>query len=237
MSDHCLVEVAVSELSHAKKAEALGADRIELCTDLKQGGITPSYGLIKACAESLKIPVHVMIRCRPGNFNYSEEEFQLMLHDVTLCDQLGVRGVVFGFLNTALSLDETKCKFMADHCRDLGLKMTFHRAIDICKEPMSVMEKLIDLGIENVLTSGGEKKAENGLIRIKEYVDSFENRINIIAGSGLQPDNVGLFISAGVKALHLSGHTPVRGGDEFDFGEMAIFNHERVKGVLDECRK
>ena len=238
MKHSYLVEVAVEALDHALRAETHGADRIELCANLTEGGTTPSYGMIRSCYERLRIPIHVMLRCRAGHFDYSEAEFQHMLYDAELCAQVGVRGVVFGFLRPDLSLDEDKTQRMAEHCHALGLRMTFHRAIDVCQNPMEAVGKIADWGIENVLTSGTKLTAPEGLPTIQTFMRHYGDRINILAGCGINSGNVHQFMEAGVPHIHFTSHDYVSDqlNRDFEFGHRAVFDDQYTIDILHEVR-
>ena len=236
MNNKCLVEVAVTTLEHALEAEALGADRIELCNNLGDGGTTPSYGLIRQCVERLSIPVHVLIRSRPGHFHYSSDELAIMLDDIAICSDLGVMGVVFGFLSEDWTLDEHVTRQFTNRCHYLGLQTTFHRAIDVCGAPLAAIDVLAELGISNLLTSGGQKRAVEGIDQIVKYIERSQGNIKILPGGGITPNDVTLLREMGATQLHLSAPIlPSAGVDQFGFGEKLAFNFSRVKGVINEC--
>ncbi len=238
MINKYLIEVAVEALDHALRAERHGADRIELCANLTEGGTTPSYGMIKSCQDQLQIPIHVMLRCRAGNFDYSEAEFQHMMLDAEICAQVGVRGVVFGFLQSDLDLDVDKTTRMVEHCHRLGLKTTFHRAIDVCKNPLQTIPFLADIGVENLLTSGTELTAPEGLATIKAFIEHCGDRINIMAGCGINSSNVQRFMEAQVPNIHFTSHDYVSDklNTDFEFGNRAVFDDQYTIDILHEVR-
>jgi copper homeostasis protein len=197
-----LVEVCANSLESALVAEHAGADRIELCSELAVGGLTPSYGLLKAVKEQVSIPVHVLIRPRSGDFTYSDAEFDIMLTDIALCKELGFEGIVSGVLNKNFTLDverTRKLKSSAGH-----LKFTFHRAFDWVKDPLSTLNQLDDLQIDHVLSSGQQKSAPLGIDLLSE-LEQQNSRVQIMPGSGINSSNVDVFISRGFNAVHLSG--------------------------------
>jgi copper homeostasis protein len=197
-----LVEVCANSLESALVAEHAGADRIELCSELAVGGLTPSYGLLKAVKEQVSIPVHVLIRPRSGDFTYSDSELDIMLTDIRLCKELGFEGIVSGVLNKNFTLDverTRKLKSSAGH-----LKFTFHRAFDWVKDPLSTLNQLDDLQIDHVLSSGQQKSAPLGIDLLSE-LEQQNSRVQIMPGSGINSSNVDVFISRGFNAVHLSG--------------------------------
>lgn len=197
-----LVEVCANSLESALVAEHAGADRIELCSELAVGGLTPSYGLLKAVKEQVSIPVHVLIRPRSGDFTYSDAELDIMLTDIRLCEELGFEGIVSGVLNKNFTLDverTRKLKSSAGH-----LKFTFHRAFDWVKDPLSTLNQLDDLQIDYVLSSGQQKSAALGIELLSE-LEQQNSRVQIMPGSGINSSNVDVFISRGFNAVHLSG--------------------------------
>jgi copper homeostasis protein len=197
-----LVEVCANSLESALVAEHAGADRIELCSELAVGGLTPSYGLLKAVKEQVSIPVHVLIRPRSGDFTYSDSELDIMLTDIRLCKELGFEGIVSGVLNKNFTLDverTRKLKSSAGH-----LKFTFHRAFDWVKDPLKALKLLDDLQIDYILSSGQQKSAALGIELLSE-LEQQNSRVQIMPGSGINSSNVDVFISRGFNALHLSG--------------------------------
>lgn len=238
MKKEYLIEVCLEAVEHAIRAEQLGANRIELCANLIEGGTTPSYGMIKSCIDHLNIPTHVMLRCRAGNFDYTPYEFDMMLYDAEAAASLGARGVVFGFLKPDLSLDVAKTEKMVKKCHDLGLKMTFHRAIDVCQNPMETAKVIAGLGVENLLTSGAELTAPKGLDLIKAYVDEIGDQINILAGCGINSKNVGRIMDAGVTNIHFTSHHYVseKINVDFEFGSHAVFDDQYTIDIVHEVR-
>lgn len=234
-----LVEVAVESADHAVLAEKYGADRIELCASLSQGGLTPNYGLISKTIASVEIPVHVMLRPRAGDFCYSETEFEIIKDDAKACAQLGVRGVVFGFLKDDLALDIERTVVLVNLCHRLGLKTSFHRAIDICINPEGAIVHLIDLEVENILTSGRRSKAIDGIETISKWHQTYGNDINIMAGSGITKDNVQAFIDKEIQTIHFTSHKKEDGlsADGFAFGEKHVFDPNRIEGIIEIIKK
>ncbi|MCL6267276.1 copper homeostasis protein CutC [Flagellimonas myxillae] len=197
-----LVEVCANSLESALNAQQAGADRIELCSELGVGGVTPSFGLIKLVKEHLHIPVHVLIRPRSGHFTYSKSEFETIKKDIEACKELGVEGIVAGVLDSNCQLDKHRTKELVE--LSAPLKFVFHRAFDWVPNPMETLDLLETLGVDCVLTSGQQTSAEAGLGLLNELNGS-SKKIAIMAGGGVNPDNALKFRKAGLTAIHLSG--------------------------------
>src|SRR5580765_1798613 len=139
-----IIEIATSDFETTRAAVAGGADRIELCANLSEGGTTPSYGTIYQCRETFDVLLFPIIRPRGGDFLYNSEEYEIMLHDVKLCKQLGCDGIVIGLLNRDGNIDLKRTATLIDIAYPMGV--TFHRAFDRCREPFDGMEQLIKIG-------------------------------------------------------------------------------------------
>ncbi|GAB4324195.1 MAG: copper homeostasis protein CutC [Bacteroidales bacterium] len=185
---NALIEVCTGNLEDALKAGETGAGRIELAQALEVGGVTPSYALIRRVTEKLSIPVHVLIRPRTGDFVYSPAEISIMAEDIEFCREAGAAGVVFGVLTPDGGIDETACRFLIS--KAAGLSCTFHRAWDLVARPDEWLEKMIDMGFDRILTSGGEPHALTGARNIRRWRKAVSNRIGIMPGSGITPANI-----------------------------------------------
>ncbi|ODV16788.1 MAG: copper homeostasis protein CutC [Rhodanobacter sp. SCN 68-63] len=183
-----LLEVAASSLTSALAAQAGGAGRVELCGQLADGGVTPSYGLVAAARDRLQIPLYVLVRPRSGDFLYDEAEFELMQRDIEACVRLGCDGVVIGALNADAGVDLAGCRALVAAAGGLGV--TFHRAFDAARDPARALEDVIALGCERVLTSGGHRSALDGAAHIAALVQQAAGRVRIMAGAGIRPENV-----------------------------------------------
>ena len=161
-----IIEVCTDSYEYAEKAEKAGADRIELCKHLHLDGLTPNYKTAKKTIENLNIPVFVLIRPRHGDFNYSEKEFELMKADIVKFKEMGCKGIVSGILNNDNTIDIKRTNELVNLSRPL--EFTFHRAFDEVNDPLKELEKLIQLGVERVLTSGQKQKAVKGIELLKE---------------------------------------------------------------------
>ncbi|MFL5808238.1 MAG: copper homeostasis protein CutC [Flavisolibacter sp.] len=183
-----LIEIATSDYLSTKSAVEGGADRIELCSALTEGGLTPSHGLIIKCREDFQVPLFPIIRPRSGDFLFTDEEFSIMLSDVQLCKQTGCDGIVIGILNKDGSIDCKRNSKLIDLA--YPLEVTFHRAFDRCKEPFEAMEQLIKIGCQRILTSGQQPAAPQGMELISQLVQSADDRIIIMPGSGVRKENI-----------------------------------------------
>ena len=183
-----IIEVCAESYEYAEKAEKAGADRIELCKHLHLDGLTPNYKTAKKTIENLNIPVFVLIRPRHGDFNYSEKEFELMKADIVKFKEMGCKGIVSGILNNDNTIDIKRTKELVNLSRPL--EFTFHRAFDVVTDPLKELEKLIQLGVERVLTSGQKQKAVKGIELLKELKKNAKDKIIIMPGSGINKLNI-----------------------------------------------
>lgn len=180
------------------------ADCAELCEALEVGGVTPSQETLFNCQNAARhIPVRVLIRCREGNFVYNNNEIETMCESIRQVKNLGYEGVVIGALNADGELDINAIEQMMTAGK--GLKFTFHRAIDRCKNPVETVEKLVDLGFDKVLTSGGKPTAYEGIPVIREMQQRYGDKIKIMAGGGITEENIEQILSAtGITNCHAS---------------------------------
>lgn len=198
-----VLEIAANSHLSALAAQAGGADRIELCENLGEGGTTPSYGTLAMTRERLSIPIFVLIRPRAGDFLYDAREAEVMLHDIAACRQLGCDGVVIGALTPVGDIDLPLCRELVAAAS--GMQVTFHRAFDAVRDPVQALESIVALGCHRVLTSGGEADAVQGAAAIASHVRQAAGRLSILAGAGLTPANVaGLIDATGVTEVHAS---------------------------------
>ena len=197
-----IVEVCANSLESAINAEKAGADRIELCAELAVGGLTPSYGLLKAVIDRISIPVRVLIRPRSGDFTYSEIEFEVMVKDIELCRELGFEGIVVGFLTPDFILDKDRFEDLLQ--RTNQLKVTFHRAFDWVADPFKTLEWLDGLGVDTLLSSGQQTTALEGMDLLAQLKRKASKTV-IMPGSGINIHNAQHFKEKGFEAIHLSG--------------------------------
>ena len=183
-----IIEIATSDFTTTNSAVEGGADRIELCANLAEGGTTPSYGTIKKCREAFNVSLYPIIRPRGGDFLYSKDEFELMMHDAKLCKALGCDGIVIGLLNMNGTIDTVRTAQLIEAVYPMGV--TFHRAFDRCKEPFEAMEQLIEIGCERILTSGQKPSVVDGVELVAELNNKADGRIIIMPGSGVRKENI-----------------------------------------------
>jgi copper homeostasis protein len=203
MSNRPHLEVCVESVDHARAAERGGADRIELCSDLSSGGITPSLGLMQTVRRHLQIPIHVLIRPRAGDFFYSDHEFEIMRDDILAACQCGMNGIVLGILQRDGHVDIARTKALVDLA--YPLPVTFHRAFDESPEMESALHEVIQTGSARILTSGGQSSAIEGLPALTRLVQLANGRIAIMPGGGINYENVVRIIEVtSVREIHTS---------------------------------
>ena len=208
------IEIATSDFPSSKAAVDGGADRIELCDNLSEGGTTQSYGTIKLCREKLDVALFPIIRPRGGDFLYSADEYAIMTQDLRLCKQLGCEGVVIGLLNPDGSIDTVRTKKLVELA--YPMEVTFHRAFDRCRDPFEALEQLIQIGCARILTSGQQPAAPDGADLIAQLVQKADDRIIIMPGSGVRKENIrALAEKTGAVEFHSSLRTKVEGGMQY----------------------
>lgn len=192
------LEVSCYSIACALTAEQAGADRIELCSGLRDGGVTPAYGLLRTAREKIGIPVHPMVRPRGGDFCYSATEFAAIKYDIEQIRAMGFPGVVLGILDAEGHIDLPRMSEIMSLSE--GLEVTFHRAFDMCLNPHVALQQLTDLGISRILTSGQQQTAENGLALLRELTRVSRGPI-IMAGSDIRLTNLHKFQQSGIQEL------------------------------------
>lgn len=198
-----LLEICASSLTSAINAQSGGAERIELCCNLEQGGLTPSAATIQLAREKLTIDIFVLIRPRIGGFNYTELEFQQMQANILFCKEAGINGVVFGILNEQGAIDIDRNRQLLELAKPM--QTTFHRAFDCLKNPLEALEKVVSLGFDRILTSGLQATAIQGQDLLKQLIQQAANRIIILPGSGLNSQNMNDFLlTTPAKEVHAS---------------------------------
>ncbi|MBF4983246.1 copper homeostasis protein CutC [Nonlabens mediterrranea] len=197
-----LLEICASNYQSAVNAQKAGAHRIELCSELAVGGITPSYGLIKKVMEELTIPVMVLIRPRSGNFVYSDADFDIMKRDIELCKELGCAGIVSGVLTADFKIDIRHTSELIELARPLPF--TFHRAFDHVEHPEQAVVDLVNLGAKRILTSGQHSKAIDGIENLKRFQKIAGDELIIMPGGGINAGNCSAFAKANFKEVHAS---------------------------------
>ena len=203
-----MVEVCANGVESCLAAQEGGADRVELCAGIPEGGTTPSYGEIKVARRVLTTTrLHVIIRPRGGDFLYSDLEVERMAADIAVCRELGVDGVVFGCLRADGTIDAEKNRYLMDCAK--GMSVTMHRAFDRAADPEQALEDIISLGFDRILTSGQQPKAIQGADLLARLNRQAAGRIILMAGSGVTEDNIAeLRAKTGLHEFHFSGREP-----------------------------
>ena len=203
MTTKTFIEVCVDSVESALAAAAGGADRIELCQNLCEGGLTPSAGLLGVVRERLRLPIAVMIRPRGADFRYSDAEFEVMRRDLQFAKEAGADMLVFGLLSPDGSIDVARTRELIGLARPLPV--TFHRAFDMVRDAETALEDLIELGVERVLTSGLERTVIEGLDLIVALMKQARRRITVVPGGGINEHNLPKILAAtGAKEFHVS---------------------------------
>ncbi|MEJ6792222.1 MAG: copper homeostasis protein CutC [Lacinutrix sp.] len=234
------LEICANSYQSAKNAQEAGAHRIELCSELAIGGITPNYGLLKKVAENLSIETFILIRPRSGNFTYSIEEFEIMKTNIELCKNLGFSGIVSGVLNADNTIDLKRIKALIELSKPM--QFTFHRAFDWTPNPEEALQKLITLGATRILTSGQHTSAEKGIETLKRLKDKAENKIIILPGGGISIENAIQFKNESFKEIHASltqlekvNETPtisMNSNKHFSETHLAVSDSKKIKELL-----
>lgn len=182
------IEICVDNLESLISANRLPIDRIELCSALSVGGISPNFGLLQQAVEISTIPLAVMIRPRAGDFVFSAHEISAMLNEIALCKSLGIQHIVIGALSAQGEIDVDTTQRLIEAAEDM--EITFHRAFDLCVDPFRALEQLIALKCKRILSSGQAKSAFEGIPLLQKLVEKAANRIQIMAGCGVNANNV-----------------------------------------------
>ncbi len=242
-----LIEVCVEGPDNAAAAAEAGADRVELCAALVEGGITPSPGAVRATLAAVRVPVMAMVRPRGGDFLYSERDFASMLDDVAALKGTGVAGGVFGCLTADGDVDVARTRALVAAARPLST--TFHRAFDMARDPTAALEALVDCGVDRVLTSGQRPSALEGLALLRKLITQAAGRIVIMGCGELNADNIATVRAAELTELHFSapndvpspmrwrnpdvGMSATDGAREY---RLTVTNPERVRATIAAAR-
>lgn len=234
-----ILEICANSFESARAAQMAGAHRIELCTELSVGGLTPSIGLIRKVIEELTIPVHVLIRPRSGNFTYSDAELDVMLKDIQQSAQMGVTGIVSGVLTPDNRIDFEGTSKLKEAGKDL--EFTFHRAFDWCKDPMKELHVLRQLGVTRLLSSGQKALAEDGIEMLKEFRKKCEDTVEIMPGGGINIFNVMEFKRGGFTSIHCSASEKIQTLSEppkismhglLEEGVVSVSSFKKIQQIL-----
>jgi copper homeostasis protein len=202
------IEICVDSVAGAVAAERGGADRVELCDNLLEGGTTPSLGCIRLARQHVRIGLQVIIRPRGGDFLFDDYEMEVMREDIRLCKEARANGVVIGCLTAEGDIDLARTRELIELARPMNV--TFHRAFDMCREPEKGLEDLVALGVERVLTSGQEASCLEGMELLAALQKQAAGRIIIMPGGGITPRNVSQIVAGtGVAEVHLSARFSV----------------------------
>lgn len=225
------LEICVFSLEAAIKASQSGADRIELCANPADGGTTPNIGLIKAARKISNLKIFPIIRPRGGNFCYSDAEFEIMKEDIKIAKECGCDGIATGILNRDHTVDEKRLKELVILAEPL--EVTFIRAFDVTPDPQKALISIIESGCHRILTSGQANRATQALPLLKKLVKIAGNKISIMAGSGINPENVKSIVEqTGVQEIHASVRTTIPNEDPkldfLGFGNQLSCNEEQI---------
>ena len=222
-------EVCIDSVAGALAAKEGGGDRLELCSALSEGGLTPSFGLVQKVVAATDLPVMMMIRPRGGNFVYTALETEVMLADIKAAKSLGVAGVVFGCLDADKSVDVERNRTLVDACD--SLPATFHRAFDEVADPMHAFTQVRELGFTRILTSGLASSAEEGITVIRRLVEE-SGELTIMPGSGVRPENARQIINA-TGAIEIHGTASEADASQPGFKVTSVSTVAAIRQQLD----
>lgn len=230
------IEICAGNIESVLAADLGGADRVELCENLSEGGTTPSFGSIVLSKEKCNLDVFVIIRSRGGDFVYSEIEFEVMLKDVQSAVEIGADGIVIGCLRPNGTIDYEKCSRLIEAAK--GLPVTFHRAFDVTPDPFEGLNTILSLGVNRVLTSGQKNRAEDGIELIKKLQENAGANLKIMPGSGINESNIQkIALYTGVNSFHASLRKDIEikayyTRDDVSENNYKITSERRVKSLI-----
>jgi copper homeostasis protein len=239
-SKKIILEICANSVASAIAAREGGADRVELCDNLWEGGTTPSYATIFKARELLQIDVYPIIRPRGGDFLYTDLEFELMKKDILLCKEAGCDGVVIGILTADGKTDVKRTQQLVSLAWPMGV--TFHRAFDMTADPFEALEDIIQAGCERILTSGQKNTAPEGAALISQLITKADDRIIIMAGAGVREHNIADLVRQ-TKAVEyhttaqkiiptkMKFHSPITMGDNRNAYESKVTDADLVKKI------
>lgn len=203
------LEICAADIHSVYATAQGGAQRVELCSGLAEGGMTPSLGFVE---KALKVPglkIHLLIRPRPGDFLYSDDEADIMLRDIRTFKQLGAHGVVIGALTPHGDVDTNLCRQLISEAGNMSV--TFHRAFDLVRSPIDALQQIIDMGCHRILTSGCAPSALEGADMLAQLQRNASHKLTILAGGGVTPANAAeIMRKTGVHELHASARGPIQ---------------------------
>lgn len=236
-----VIEIAVDSTESALAAEQGGAQRIELCSALREGGLTSSLGLVRTARSACSLTLFTIIRPRGGDFLYTEDEFRAMQEDIRIMGQEGVDGVVFGLLTQDGHVDKERTRALVGLARPM--QVTFHRALDMTPDPEQALEDVIACGVQRVLTSGGASSAWAGRKRLRAMVQQAAARITVVVAGGVRPVQISrLMTSTGATEFHSSMRrmmpSPMRyQARKLNLGEPGVDEFSRNLVLAEEVRE
>jgi len=227
-----ILEICANSYQSAVNAEIAGAHRIELCSEISVGGTTPSYGLLKKVMADIDIPVQVLIRPKSGDFHYSDEEFDIMKENILQCKDLGCAGIVSGVLHEDYTIDKKRTSELIELSKPMSF--TFHRAFDVVSKPKESLLQLLNLGVDRLLTSGQQEKAEDGIDLLIELQKLAKNKLTILPGSGINSENCIHFKNAGFTEIHSSASKIISMNTHSYFGNtpQTVSDIDTIKNIL-----
>ncbi len=224
-------EICANSVASCIAAQDGGADRVELCAGIPEGGTTPSVGMIRCARESIGIGLNVIIRPRGGDFLYSESEIREMVYDIKAAKGLGVDGLVFGCLCPDGSVDMENMRLLMEAAGDTPV--TFHRAFDHTSDPLKALEDIIELGCARILTSGCRPTAAEGAPLLAQLVEKAGDRIIIMPGCGVNEGNIAETARlSGAREFHFSAREPVESGMTFRNQDVVMGSEEDPYGTM-----
>lgn len=233
-TERMIIEICANSFASAKAAQQAGAHRVELCTQLSVGGLTPSYGCIEKVVKELDIAVHVLIRPRAGNFTYTHQELDIIKRDIVFCNSIGCQGVVCGVLNNHNQIDLQATQELIETSKNM--EFTFHRAFDVVVNPYKALVDLEALGVTRMLSSGQQQKAIDGIQLLKELKNKAQT-LQIMPGSGIDTTNVMSFKEAGFEMVHFSAliNTPTVDSPlavSFSQGSEGVSDKQTIETII-----
>jgi copper homeostasis protein len=227
------LEICVDTVESAITAQEAGADRVELCDNLSEGGTTPCFGTISSARSNLTIGLHVIIRPRGGDFLYTDLEYDIMRRDIECCGELGADGIVLGILRSDGDIDIERTSRLIELAQPMSV--TFHRAFDMCTDPLKGLEDVVDTGASRLLTSGQKDKVPDGVSLINQLVKKAGSRIVIMPGSGINSSNISdIALATGAREFHMTARKII--ASEMIFRQSGV-SMSSVPGVSDFSRK
>ena len=236
-----ILEVCVDSIQSAIAAEKGRAERIELCSSLSEGGITPSAGMIAATRDAIGIGLHVLLRPRRGDFLYSPLEFEIIKKDIETAKKLGAEGIVVGLLKADGQIDRERMKVLMELSQPLNI--TFHRAFDLTPDPYQALDELIRLGVHRLLTSGQQESAYKGMALIADLVKRADDQLTVMPGGGINSQNIQELIEkTAAREFHASARKKVKSSMHFRrsdlpmAGSQPLSEYEQLVADPDQVR-